>query len=444
MKFPHPAANRRVLALALPTMMALAAEPLFGLVDTAFIARLGTRQLASLALASTIIGVVTWVFNFLFTGTTASVAEALGRKSDDEARQIVFSTGRLAWQVGLLAAMVCLLLEKYLFSWLGDPGPLRETGALYYRLRLLSLPLVLSYFVVMGALRGMQKMKIPMRITVGATLVNLLLDPLLIFGVPGLWRGCGLAGAGIATLLAQCGAWGAFRLALRKEKPSWFVVQKPIKSVPVVLKITAINRDLFLRTVFLLGSLAFATSLVTRCGEISLAAHQVAMQLWLFFSFTVDGFAVTGQALAGDLAGRGRLRALCQYGNLLQRWGAGFGLSFAIVLLASGRWLRPLMLPDPAAQSLLTEVYPLLLLMQPLNGVTFVLDGIHIGRLDTGFLRWQLFIAGPCCFVPVSWWLVQSGYGLYGVWLGLTLFLIVRYVFNYLRWLNVCKSGGHR
>jgi len=126
---PKSRFDRQILALALPALGALAAEPTYLLVDTAIVGHLGTVQLAALALAAAILGVVTGLCNFLAYGTTSRVARQHGAGHEREAGETAAQALWLALAIGLvLAAVLALTAEPLTRAMNGGPGPEAEAG----------------------------------------------------------------------------------------------------------------------------------------------------------------------------------------------------------------------------------------------------------------------------------------------------------------------------
>jgi Na+-driven multidrug efflux pump len=205
-----------------------------------------------------------------------------------------------------------------------------------------------------------------------------------------------------------------------------------------------VNRNLFLRTLFLLSSLTVATAVAARMNATSLAVHQIAMQLWLFCSFALDSFAIAGQSIAGRLKGQKSAKALHTYGFLLQYWGLATGFLFAAVLYLGKPLLLSLFTTDEQVLLLLTGLYPFIIFLQPMNGITFILDGFLTGVLDTGWLMIQLIVAGGIVFIPISLLSLKLDWGITGLWWGLSAFLITRFAFNEFRFITQGYPNGRR
>lgn len=423
--------NRVIISMAVPSMFALVAEPLLGVVDTALVGHVGVRELAALGLVTPLMAMVVWLFNFLQTATNATVANLVGEKDLSQAAALWVQSQYVALGIGTAVSLLGILTEPYVFRMMGGSPDLGEAASFYYRTRLLGVPFVLSAFVSIGFMRGLQDMATPMVVAVAVNLLNALLDAILIYGIPPYFDGYGLSGAGVATALSQAlgAAWLA-SVVLRRvsTRPAHWL--HPFSDRGQVRRMFNVNRDLFVRTFSLLFAFTFAAAMASRISEPTLGAHQVGSQAWIFLAFALDAFAVTGLSLGGRLLGEKRIEELHSYGRQLLVWGVAAGLLFSAALALLEDQVIALFTPDPEVRAQVREIYPFVVLFQPMNGFTFVLDGLLVGVLDTRFLMVQLLISSFVIYVPLAATAWLQGWGLYGVWLGLTAFLVVRCILN--------------
>ncbi len=374
--------DREILRLALPALGALAADPLVSLVDTAYVGRLGTEALASLAVAAAVFGVAFSVFNFLQYGTTPLVARELGAGNAEGAGRIVVAAVGAAVVLGVAALGVLVAFPEPLLRALGAGDELTSPAAEYLRVRALALPAVMVVIVGHGVYRGAQDTRTPFVIALGLNLVNLVLDPILIFGL-----GLGLRGAAWASVVAQvCGAiW--FIVAFRRQRavmhitparPSWTDLGR----------LSRAGGALVLRTAALLVAFTATTAVAARLGAVPVAAHQIAMQLFIFLSLTLDAVAIAAQAMLGKATGAGDPDMMRWQADRLIGVGTLAGLGLGALLVLALPWLPGLFSPDPAVQDALGSIYPQLALTQVMGGAVFAWDGIVIGVTD---FRWAMY-----------------------------------------------------
>lgn len=412
--------DRAIFRLAIPALAGLAADPLVSLVDTAFVGQLGRVPLAALGVNASLFSMAFVIFNFLAYGTTPRVGRHVGNGNREAAGRVVVRAVVLALIAGAVALVTLQLAAVPLLRLMGATGELLDPALEYLRIRAFAGPAVLLITAGNGAFRGYQDTRTPMYITIGLNLVNLILDPILIFGL-----GWGLTGAAVATVVAQwIGAiaflWLLFRTRSDAFGVSWFW-PAPRTLVPLL----KVGRDLIARTAALVGTMTLATAIATRVGITAVAAHQVAAQLWLFMALIVDALAVAAQALvAKHLGARAPERARI-VSNRIIGWGVllGIGLGAGFALLQPV--LPQFFTDDPATIAAILSVFPIVALLQPLNGFVFVGDGIYMGAERFPYLaKAMLLSAGGAAVVLLL--VLPMGWGLTGVWMGITTLMVLR------------------
>jgi MATE family multidrug resistance protein len=410
--------DREILRLALPALGALAADPLVSLIDTAFVGRLGADALGSLAIAVAVFTLAFAVFNFLAYGTTPMIARAIGRGDQDAAGRIALNAVVVGAVLGVVTAVALAVVAVPLLKLLGA-GPDTLDGAVtYLSIRTLALPAMMLVTVGHGVFRGYQDTRTPMIVTFGLNAINLVLDPIFIFGL-----GAGLAGAAWATVIAQwTGAlWFLSLMGARRREMS--IGWAPPRRHELQAFVGA-SRALVIRTFALLGTLTLATAVAARIGTVELAAHQVASQVWLFLALVVDALAIAGQALIGRALAVDREEAQTIAARLLGMGLVG-GIGLGIVVAAGASILPGLFTDDPAVVAAVNGIYWFVVVMQPLNAVVFVYDGIGIGAEAFGYLAVSMVAAGlltAAGLLLVGW----MGLGLSAVWWCLVVLMVAR------------------
>lgn len=407
--------NREILRLALPALGSLAADPLVSLVDTAFVGRIGDTALAALAVNAAIFGVVFFLFNFLAYGTTPLVAGAEAAGEPAEAKRVISAAAILAGLLGLSAFIVLQTGGPWLLDVMQTPEAAQADALAYLRIRAFAAPAVLLMLVGHGAFRGRQDTATPLRITLAFNLVNLVLDPILIFVV-----GWGLAGAAVATTIAQWIGAGWFGALLWRD---WAGVSEARTLLPRMLRV---GRDLTLRTMALLGALTFATAVAARAGVAIVAGHQVVSQLWLLTALILDALAVAAQALVGRLVGQGDNKQLTALTYRLAGWSVlvGFVIAalFAALLPVVPAWFGA----TGATAAEIRSALPLLVALQPIGALVFIGDGLYIGASRFRLLTVSTVVAGAA---TIGYYLVVEPQSLSTVWWGIGVLLLVRLAF---------------
>ena len=188
--------------LSFPVLLSLIAEPLTGLVDTAFVAGLGSTELAALGVGTAGLSSVFWIFNFLAIGTQTEVSRAYGRTQPEDATRITSLALTIGVGLGLALIVIFLPLAGAVSELLGAEGNVRDLAVDYINVRLFGAPAVLITMVGFGALRGLQDMRTPLIIAVSVNVANIALDGPLIYGL-GPIPALGVGGAALASTLAQ-------------------------------------------------------------------------------------------------------------------------------------------------------------------------------------------------------------------------------------------------
>ncbi len=410
---------RRILALAVPALGALAADPLLSLVDTAFVGRIGPVELAALGVDAAIFSFAFAIFNFLAYATTPLVAQAAGRGDDAEAGRVVQRALTLAVLIGA-AALVILVAGATLFVKVMQAGPeVVDPAVAYLRLRAFAVPALLIITAGHGAYRGFQDTRTPLYITLAVNGLNAVLDPLFIFGA-----GWGLEGAAIATVVAQWIGAAIFLLLLRRRglREGWpGTVPRLVELRPFL----AIGGVLIFRTLMLVSALAAATAAAARTGTIEVAAHQIVLQLWFLLAMIIDALAIAAQAMVGDLVGRDRPATARALSDRLLRWGLATGVGLGVAFIAIRPWVGGWFSTDGMVVDAVDIAVPIAALMQPVAALVFVLDGVFLGVLAIRLLAGSTTVG----FLAMLGGLVLTldrGWGLAGVWWSVTAMVVAR------------------
>ncbi|MEA2023654.1 MAG: MATE family efflux transporter [Actinomycetota bacterium] len=412
--------DREIIRIGLPALGALAADPLVSLIDTAFVGRLGATALASVAIASAIFLAVFAIFNFLGYAVTPLVAQSIGAGDRTEAGRFTVAALAISAVAGVVAAVALVVLGEPLLRAFGTESDVLEGAATYLRIRALGVPSLLVILVGHGAFRGYQDTRTPLVVTLGLNAVNLVLDPILIFGL-----GWGIAGAAWATVTAQWfGAiWfvALFFWTRRVEMGIGFGWPQRRALGPLF----SAGKAMVLRNASLLVALTAATMVAARLGTAAVAAHQIAIQLWIFLALVMDALAIAGQAIVGKEIGAGNRAIAREVSNRLLALGFLFGIVLATVLGVTSPWLASWFTVDEAVVMAFASILPILIVMQPINSFAFVWDGIAIGAAAFGFLAGSTLAAGVAA-VGFLLAVIPLGLGLVGVWAAIVVLMLVR------------------
>jgi putative MATE family efflux protein len=408
--------DRQIARLAIPALGALAAEPLYLLVDTAIVGHLGTSQLAALAIAATVLSTLVSLCIFLTYGTTAQVARLHGAGDGDRAGQLAAQSLWLAVGLGSALALACLALADPLVALLGGRGETAQAAARYLRISAIGLPPALVALAGQGYLRGVGDLRTPLVIVVAAQAANAVLELWLVYGLD-----LGLDGSAAGTVVAQLGMGAAF---------AWLLLRPPATSRrprrALLAPLVRISGELFARSAAILLAFVTASAVVARIGETSLGAHQIAMGLFVFSALVLDAIAIAAQVLVGRALGAGDAAAARAVALRTIGWSLAAGVVFAVVLVALRDVLPRAFTSDPMVVERAQAIWLMLALMQPLAAVVFALDGVLIGAGDTRYLAVSMLVGGVCVYVPIALLALELHWGVTGVWSGLLAFMAAR------------------
>ena len=400
--------DREILRLAVPAFLALVAEPLFLLADSAIVGHLGTRQLAGLGIAGAVLSTLISVCIFLAYGTTASVARRIGAGDLRGALTQGIDGVWLAIVIGLGTTALGVPLTPWLVGLFG-PGPeVADEAATYLRIGVLGAVPLLVVLAVTGILRGLQDTRTPLLVAVGGNLANVVLNLWLVYGLD-----LGIAGSALGTVIAQTGSAAVLVAVVMRAARRYDAPLRP--SLEGIRGAGSAGIPLLLRTVTLRASLLVMTYGATTLGDTELATMQVAMTLWSFLAFALDAIAIAAQALTGRSLGAGDRDGTGRITRRMLRWGVVSGVVTGAALAVSSPWVGALFTEDAAVRHLLVSVLLVAAIAQPLAGVVFVLDGVLIGAGDGRYLAWAGLLV-LAAFAPTAWVAVEAGGGLVGLW----------------------------
>ncbi|MEV4629220.1 MATE family efflux transporter [Micromonospora sp. NPDC049523] len=413
---PPPITSRRIAQLAVPALVVLAAEPLYVLVDTAVVGHLGRVPLAALAVAGTVMTLVVWLGTVAAYGTTGRSARRFGAGDRAAAVAEGVQASWLALAAGVLILLVVQIAAGPLARTLaGDDPAVAGAAADWLRIAALGAPGLLLAAAGNGWLRGVQDTRRPLYFVLGPNLLSAALCPLLVYPA-----GLGLVGSAVANATAQTLGGILFVGALVAERVS--LRPRP----PMIVGQLVLSRDLLVRGAAFQASFLSATAVAARFGAASVAAHQIALQLWFFTALVLDALAIAAQSLIGAALGSGDVAGARALARRLALVGGACGIVFALLVAAGAGVVPSWFSADQQVREQALVAWPWFVGMQPIAGVVFALDGVLIGAGDLRYMRDLTIVAAVGAFLPAIWAAYALDLGLGGIWAGLALFLVVR------------------
>ena len=407
--------DRAIFRIAIPALGALAADPLVSLVDTAFVGRLGGNELASLGVATAVFFFGFFIFNALAYASTPLISRALGADDPAKAGDYAAQALVIAAVLGLVALVVLELFAPAFVRAMGGATEIEAEAISYLRIRGLAMPAILAITVGHGIFRGVGDTRTPLYVSLGFNIVNLVLDPILIFGFD-----LGLSGAAIASLVASLAGGAAFMWLLVKDRAG-IVIPRRVESFDAMRGMLGAGSALTVRTLSLVITFTVATSVAARIGVAEVAGHQVASQIWIFLALVVDSVAIAGQTLVANHLGERQGAVARRLANRMLGWGCVWGIALAAVVWLMRDVLAGWFTADPAVIAVATSLIPFVALTQPLTSVVFVFDGILIGA---GVFRFLAIAMVGAAIVAIG--LLLAATTVVGVWWVLTFFMVAR------------------
>jgi putative MATE family efflux protein len=447
--------GKKILALTIPALGALMIDPLMTLADTAFVGRFSTTAdaLAGMGSSAALLTFSFFTFNFFCTATTPLVGTR--RSSGDEAGalQIGGQALSLSLAVGCIVTATLLLLAQPLLQIMGTDITGAEASRYamdFLTIRAFAAPAVLCISASTGVLRGYLDTTTPIYVLVFANILNLLLDVVLIAGLD-----MGPMGAAIATTTAE---WlsailflgvlagklpaGDGQLGSNPPKGKSTLSVVPSVSIPEwneIKPLVVASSSVLLRTAVLQITLSSAAAMAARSegGTASVAAHQIAIQLWMLCSFVADALAAASQGLVADGIGRDDHEAVRDVSLTVFAYSLilGFALSFALWTGDSTTFLLDFFTSDEATQAILSKILAIIILAQPLNSIVFAADGVLQGVSEFAYQAKAMALSGAIAWI--SFIILQEVYGttdtLLHVWIALIVLQFMRGITSFVK-----------
>lgn len=403
--------NRQVLALALPALGSLIAEPVLRMADSILVGHVGTPDLAGLAIGSTVLTLVVGICVFLAYTTTAVTGRAMGAGKRAEGLRLGIQGMWLGALLGAALAIVLIVFSPQIIGLFEAEPQVASLARRYLTVSAPGLVAMLSVLAANGVLRGLLDTRTPLVVTTSAAILNVPVSAFLIFGCS-----LGVAGAGAGTAICQ------FFMAIWL----WIVVVKKLRAegvsarpdLQLIFRSGMHGLPLVLRSLFLQAAIVVTTWQATRLGAVTLAGYQILKTLWILAAFGLDALAIAAQALLANALGEGEERKTRVLIVQLNRWALGFGTLIGLVFAATSGFLPHLFTGDPELLAVCVPGIIVVGFMQPLAALTYIYDGYLIGADDTKYLAKAMAIVFAIYLpaVLLVGLLPEGAWGLAGLW----------------------------
>ncbi len=413
--------------MAIPATIAGIAEPILSITDTAIVGNIpinGTASLAAVGIVGSFLSMLIWVLGQTRNAISAIVSQYLGANKLSEIKSLPAQAIFLNIILSILVLFSTIFMIDEIFSLLNASGKVLEYCVQYYAIRVWGFPLTLFVFAVMGIFGGLQNTYWPMLIAIVGAILNIVLDFILVYGISNIIEPMYLEGAAWASLISQAVmAILAFILLLTKTDIS-LKVYFPLH--PELKRLVGMSLNLFVRALSLNVALLLAVREATALGNNYIGAHTIAINLWLFSAFFIDGYATAANSMGGKLLGEKNYNQLW----LLAKKVILYGLVTATVLMVLATiFYKPIGLffsKETLVLEIFYSIFFILIIGLPINAIAFIFDGLFKGLGEMKYLRNVLLIATFLIFIPVLYLGKIANWNLYGIWFALTLWMLIR------------------
>jgi multidrug resistance protein, MATE family len=420
--FQTEVSHRRVLAIAMPIMLANVSQPLLGIVDTAVIGRLPEpHYIGAVAIGALVFSFLYWGFGFLRMGTGGLAAQAYGMADAAELAAVLARALLLAAAVGLALIALSPVVGSIVFHLVQASEDVEHEAAIYFSIRIWSAPFTLMTYALVGWFVGIGRTRAALVIALFLNGVNMALDALFVLGL-----GMTADGIALGTLIAEVSAalLGLVLVAFELKRVQATFELARVLDRDRLRRMVSVNFDIMVRSLLLILTFFWFTAQAARMGDVTLAANAVLMHFFTFSSYLIDGFAHAAEALVGQAVGR-RMRAMYRQAvKISSLWAGALSLSLVLAIVLAGPLMIDVLSVSPEVRVMARQYLPWVA-VSPLLGVAcFQLDGIFTGATQTRDMR-NMMIVSFSAFIA-AWWVFTPVFGNHGLWLALDLFLAVR------------------
>ena len=414
--------DRQILLLALPSIISNITVPLLGMIDVAIVGHMGSAvYIGAVAVGSMIFNLVYWLFGFLRMGASGMTSQALGRRDLKEVTLLLSRS--LAIALGIASLLIILQVPlKWIMFWLiGPTADVAPFASTYFDIVIWGAPASLALFALSGWCVGMQNTRIPMMVSIMQNIVNILASLTLVYGLH-----MKIEGVALGTVIAQYAGCLMAVLLIRQfygRLRTYWRLKGTFLSQPM-MQFFSINRDIFLRTLCLVAVNLYFTSAGARYGAVVLSVNTVLLQLYLLFSYFMDGFAYAGEALGGRYYGAHNYKELRQMIRHLFGWALAMTVIYTLLYILGGMWIVSILTDEPHVLATAAVYQPWAWLIPAAGAAAFIWDGLFIGFTATRGMLVSSLVAALLFFS--TYLLTVHIMGNHGLWLAQIIYLSSR------------------
>ncbi len=413
--------------LAIPATISGIAEPLLSITDTAMVGNIPQNDVESLAAAGIVgafLSMLIWVLGQTRSSISAILSQYLGAGKLDEVNRLPAQAIFFNILLSVLVIVTTLPFARPLFALFEADGLVLDYSVSYYSIRVWGMPLTLFTYALFGVFRGLQNTFYPMVIALIGTLVNIGLDYVFIYGIEGVLPAMYLEGAAYASLIAQAVMALLVFFFIRRHTPIPLRLKFPIHRE--MRRIVAMSANLFVRTIALNAALMLAVREATALGDRYIGAHTIAINLWLFAAFFIDGYGAAGNSMGGRFLGAKDYANLLELAKKILLYGFLVSLPLAGLGFLFYNSIGELFSSNAEVLETFASIFFLVLVGLPFNTMAFVYDGLYKGMGEMKFLRNVLLAATGLGFIPLLYFGLEMGWGIYSIWIAFLGWMFIR------------------
>lgn len=424
--------NKQILRLAIPSIVSNITVPLLGLVDVAITGHMGNaRYMAAIAVGSMVFNIIYWMFSFLRFGTGGMTAQAYGRCRTDECCDILLR----ALLTCFLLALALIIVQTPLFHtvmWLVSPGDdLLPVVRTYYDICIWGTFPSLALYALTGWYVGMQNTAMPMVVSITQNIVNILLSLAFVYALH-----MKIEGVAYGTMLAQ---WTGLLVAILLLVCRYGDIWKGVKVRSAVRlgemhRFLSVNSTLFYRTVFLVAVNLYFIVAGAKGGAEILSVNSVLMQMFILYTYVMDGFAYAAEALCGKYYGARDRRGFTLAMKGVWMWALMLTAAFTLAYAVGGDLFVRVLTDEASVRRAAVEYLPWAVLIPVCGVAAFVLDGIFVGITETKGMLWGTFTGASAFFLIIL--TLHPLWHNHALWLAFNAYLLLRGVTQQFIWMN--------
>lgn len=418
---------RQINKLAIPAIISGIAEPLLSITDTAIVGNINvnpTEALAAVGIAGSFISAIVWILAQTRSAISAVIAQYFGAGRLKEISQLPAQIIGINVMLSLFIYVLTVFFVEHIFELYNASGMILEKSVSYYRIRALGLPFTLFVFSVFGVFRGLQNTFWPMVISIIGASLNIVLDFALVFGIEGYIPALHVEGAAWASVIAQ-GVMTLLALILLLKKTP-FSLKFHLPMHPEIKRLLSLSINLVIRAISLNIALYMANAYATKYGAHYIAAQTIAFQIWLFFAFFIDGYSSVGNIMSGKFKGQKDYSRIWRLSKQLNKYTLIIAVLLGGICFVLYDDIGLMFTKDQEVLSLFYNIFWIVIIMQPVNAMAFVFDGIFKGLAEAVILRNTLLASTFLGFIPA---LLIGDYfdlKLYAIWIAFFVWMILR------------------